>query len=158
MNPSWTEPAKCDRTVWNIQDFVYESQHLQAIERITVLNLFASRDVSSQALGRAIAAGSVPTLVGADTDWWMEKIIERVDKVIMACGKIPGGRTVEQRYLERMRDVKAMVTKLGQTALCVAETQGGYPVHARRWLEHRDSVLPAYSWAALDRLKSGRSG
>ncbi|HEX5747647.1 MAG TPA: DUF1643 domain-containing protein [Archangium sp.] len=146
MNPSWTDPGRCDRTVWNVQTFVCNSPSLQDVGSITIVNLFAFRDVSSKALAGGRASG----LVGAENDRWLEAVFRRAARVIIACGKVPGPQAGVMAYLDRMRAVRALLDQCGQQARCVAETRDGYPLHARRWLEeqYRKSQMPQYSWAA----------
>ncbi len=129
-NPSSADEKRSDKTIRNVEKFVYE--RLLDVEKLNILNILSLRGTDAKEIGGCIDRWGLAYGVGEDNDLYFEELIPKSDYIIIAWGRNNGIK--KQLYDKRVESVFEMIKRFNKKALRMdGKGSDFYPFHACFW-------------------------
>lgn len=133
-NPSSADEKAADKTIRNVQTYVYK--HFKDVLTVNILNLFSIRATDAKEVDCLYKQNDEDYVNGSQNDKYIKQSIKEADYIIIAWG---GRSSINRKlYDKRIDTVKSFIknNKEGNTKIYRVNTEKGsdlYPFHPTYW-------------------------
>lgn len=133
-NPSKANKDKSDKTINNVLEVAYRER----FGKVFILNLYSYYSPDVNQIKDLIDANKKEHL--DKNDEWINKVMTRVDKVIIGWGTIQGSNSIKKQYDNRVKKVYDMVKEKNLIVIDEDFSESRYPKHPQTLALHSSKI------------------